>query len=312
MKVLVLNPVMQRDLHLFEHLFQNSGVETLCPPLKQYLSDRELMPFMGQVDGIIAGDDQFTREVLEAGLPRLKVISKWGVGLDSFDLDAAKDLGIPVYNSPGAFSTAVAEVAIGYMLMLSRFLKQVDDGVRAGKWLKPEGEGLAGKTLGIVGLGAIGRAIADRASAFGMTTNAFDVMSAVMDPPSGGSFMSFEDLCRTSDFICLSCNLTEDNHHLINEASIKLMEKRPFIINVGRGPLVDEEALVMALQNDGLRGAGLDVYEVEPLSTTSPLLELPNVILGSHNANNLASANNYVNQNTLKNLFTGLGLSIDF
>ena len=309
MKVLILNPVMQRDLHLYQSQFDDAEVEVVCPPLKQFLTEEELMPFMGQVDGVIAGDDEFTRMVMQAGLPRLKVISKWGVGLDSIDLQAAEDLGIPVFNSPGAFSVAVAEVAVGYMLMLSRHLSVVDRSVRNGGWPKPEGGGLAGKTLGIVGLGAIGRAVADRARPFGMVVNAFDVNSDKMDPPDSGAFLSFEALCQTSDFLCLCCNLTDQNHHLIDADSIALMERRPFVINVGRGPLIDEVALVEALMEKRIRGAALDVYEVEPLPESTPLKQLDSVILGSHNANNLASANQYVNENTVGNLLRCLSQS---
>jgi len=206
MKVLILNPVMQRDLHLFENRFIEAGIQTICPPLKQFLTEAELLPFMGTVDGVIAGDDEFSRRVLQAGLPRLKVISKWGVGLDSIDLEAAKEMGIPVFNSPGAFAIAVAEVALGYMLMLSRHLSIVDSAVRGGAWPKPEGEGLRGKILGIVGYGAIGKAVGERAAAFGMIVNAFDVMSAQMTAPTTGRFYRLRNyaiLPTTSAFVAI-------------------------------------------------------------------------------------------------------------
>jgi D-3-phosphoglycerate dehydrogenase / 2-oxoglutarate reductase len=304
-KVLVTNLIMQRDAHMFVNELMAAGVSLDMYPVKQFLTEEELLPILGGYDGMIAGDDRLTARVLEAGLPRMRVISKWGVGLDSIDLEAARRLGIRVYNSPGAFGEAVAEVALGYMLMLGRHLGTIDRRVRTGGWPKPEGEGLMGKVLGLVGLGAIGRGIARRARPFGMRVLASEARTDV--PPEEGVEMALLDqVIEQADYLCLACNLTAENRHMINASVLAQMKPSAFLINMARGPLVDEPALVGALRSGQIAGAALDVYETEPLPPDSPLGGLDQVILGSHNANNLKSANAYVNKNTIDNLVKGL------
>lgn len=306
-KVLVTNRIMQRDAAQFAEALAAAGVELDLKPVKQFLTEDELLPIIGNYDGMIAGDDQLTERVLAASQPRLKVISKWGVGLDAIDLQAAERLSIPVFNSPGAFGEAVAEVGMGYLLMLSRHLHTIDRGVRRGDWLKCEGEGLADKTLGVVGFGAIGRTLAERAGHFGMQVLAYDVQADRLDPPPAGRFADLDTLLREADYLALCCNLTPDNHHLVNAATIEKMKPTASVVNLARGPLVDESALIDALQAGRLAGAALDVYEVEPLPTDSPLVMLDNVVLGSHNANNLKRANDHVNRNSISNLLKVLG-----
>ncbi len=310
-RVLVTNLIMQRDLGTFRAQLEAANIETVAHPIRQFLSEAELLPIIGRFDGVIAGDDQFTERVLQTGLPRLKVISKWGVGLDTIDLEAAERLGIRVYNSPGAFGDAVAEVAVGYMLMLSRSLHRVDRQVRQGGWPKVEGEGLKGKVLGLVGFGSIGRAIAGRALAFGMMIMATDVQMAAMEPLPGVEFATLESLLTQADHLCLACNLTPTNRGMINGAALGQMKPTAYLVNMARGPLVDQPALVEALKNRQIGGAALDVYETEPLPAGHPLTHFENVVLGSHNANNLRSANDYVNRNTIRNLLLGFGQLAD-
>jgi D-3-phosphoglycerate dehydrogenase len=307
-RVLVTNLIMQRDARQFADQLAEAGVELEMYPVRQFLAEEELLPILGGFDGMIAGDDRLTARVLEASRPRLRVISKWGVGLDSVDLEAAQRLGIRVFNSPGAFGVAVAEVALAYMLMLSRHVGQVDRAVRRGEWPKPEGEGLAGKTLGLVGFGSIGQAIARRALAFDMTVLASDVKAADLSPlaPAGVTFAGLDRVVEQADSLCLACNLTPENRHLIDAATLARMKPSSYLINVARGPLVDEAALVEALLAGRLAGAALDVFETEPLPAGSPLSRLDNVVLGSHNANNLKSANDHVNRNSIANLLQGL------
>ncbi len=304
-RVLVTNLIMQRDAHEFADALAAAGIALDMYPVKQFLSEEELLPILGQYDGMIAGDDRLTARVLESGLPRMRVISKWGVGLDSIDLEAARRLGIRVYNSPGAFGEAVAEVALGYMLMLGRHLGVIDRRVRAGGWPKLEGEGLMGKVLGVVGYGAIGRGIARRAVPFGMRILAADARTDVV-AEDGVEIGSLDRLLEDADYLCLACNLTAENRHMINADVLARMKPTAFLINMARGPLVDEPALIEALRSGRLAGAALDVYETEPSPSDSPLAQLDQVILGSHNANNLKSANAYVNKNTIDNLVKGL------
>jgi len=288
-------------------LLSAADIEPVPYLVEQFLTEEQLLPIIGQFDGVIAGDDQFTERVLLAGLPRLKVISKWGVGLDSINLEAADRLGIRVYNSPGAFGEAVAEVATGYMLMLSRKLHMVDREVRKGNWPKLEGEGLRGKILGIVGFGSIGRATATRALAFGLEILAADVRMAEMKPMPGVRFASLDEVLVRADYLCLSCNLTSENRGMIGERELAKMKPTAYLLNVARGALVDEDALLRALQDRTIAGAALDVYETEPLPVGHPFTWIENVILGSHNANNTRAANQRVNQSTIRNLLVGLG-----
>jgi D-3-phosphoglycerate dehydrogenase / 2-oxoglutarate reductase len=304
-RVLVTNLIMQRDAHQFADALAAAGISLDMFPVKQFLSEEELLPILGQYDGMIAGDDHLTARVLESGLPRMRVISKWGVGLDSIDLEAARRLGIRVYNSPGAFGEAVAEVALGYMLMLGRHLGVIDRRVRTGGWPKLEGEGLMGKVLGVVGYGAIGRGIARRAGPFGMRILAAEPRIDVV-AEDGVEIASFDRVVEEADYLCLACNLTTENRQMINAEVLSRMKPTAFLINMARGPLVDERALIESLRSGQIGGAALDVYEAEPLPSDSPLAQLDQVILGSHNANNLQSANAYVNKNTIDNLLLGL------
>lgn len=302
-RILVSNIMMLNEKPRFAAEIAARGWDPVFPDVDQFLDEAACLRLAGQFDGWLAGDDEVTRRVLEAHLPRLRGIAKWGTGLDSIDLAAASDLGVPVMNSPGAFSEAVAEVAIGYMLITTRFLLTVDQDVRAGSWPKPRGLGLYGRMLGLVGYGAIGQGIAQRARSCGMSVIAHDpsLASARPDMPDV-RFVGIDELATEADVVALACNLTADNRHIIDAARLAMMKPEAVVINVGRGPLVDEAALTQALAAGKIAGAGLDVFEIEPLPMNSRLRTLPNVVLGSHNANNLASAVENVHANTLVNL----------
>jgi D-3-phosphoglycerate dehydrogenase len=302
-RILISNIMMLNERPRFEAEIRARGWDPVFAEVGQFLSEKACLSFAGQFDGWLAGDDQITRAVLEAHLPRLKGIAKWGTGLDSIDLAAAADLGIPVLNSPAAFSEAVAEVAIGYMLVLTRSLLVIDQGVRAGEWPKPCGLGLFGRTLGLIGYGAIGQGIARRARGCGMHVIAHDppIAAARPDLPDV-TFIDVDELMAEADVVALACNLTTANRHIVNASRLALMKPEACLVNVGRGPLVDQAALIAALKAGRIAGAGLDVFEEEPLPMTSLLRHLPNVVLGSHNANNLHSAVEHVHVNTLANL----------
>lgn len=302
--VLVSNLMMLKERDRFDAILKEKGYNPVFPEVSQFLSEDEMLEWAGRVDGILAGDDQITRRVLEKALPRLKVISKWGTGIDSIDLVAAKELGIPVCNSPGAFSDAVAEVALGYMLGLSRHIVQIDRSVREGNWPKPSGLGLLNRTLGIIGYGAIGRSVASRALAFSMNVCAYDPYAQIESPVTP---CSLQEIFETADVVCLCCNLTEENVHLVNEERLALMDQQSILVNVSRGPLVDEAALIKALQKQAIGGAALDVFEQEPLPSHSEIRSFQNVILGSHNANNLFLATEKVHLNTIENLDAYIG-----
>jgi len=306
-RVLVSNMMMLKERPRFEAEIVHHGWEPYFADVDQYLSEEQCLTYAGQFDAWLAGDDAVTRRVLKAFLPRLKGISKWGTGLDSIDMAAARDLGVPVLNTSAAFAEAVPEVAVGYMLILTRHLLDIDQSVRKGDWPKPRGLGLFDRKCGIIGFGAIGQGIGRRVKACGMSVLAYDpplqAKGGVMEGPlADTAFVSLARLIAECDVVCLACNLTEENRHIIDADRLKQMKRDAILINVGRGPLVDEPALAAALEAGEIAGAGLDVFEIEPLPLDSLLRTLPNVVLGSHNANNLNSAVELVHSNTINNL----------
>lgn len=298
-RVLVSNMMMLNERDRFDREIRTLRYEPVWVAVDQYLSEARCLELVGEIDGWLAGDDQISRAVLQAALPRLKVIAKWGTGTDSIDKAAAADLGVPVLNSPGAFADAVAECALGMMLMLRRHLGSIDRAIRAEGWPKPQGLELRGAVLGLIGHGAIGSRIADFARALGMEV-------IFHDPFVTGSIAPLEVAAR-ADITCLACALTPENIHLVNTGFLAAMPAHGLLINVARGPVVDEAALIAALQEGRIAGAGLDVFETEPLAADNPLKRMEQVVLGSHNANNGRRAVEAVHANTLKNLVSVLG-----
>jgi D-3-phosphoglycerate dehydrogenase len=273
----------------------------------QQLSEDELLALLGDVDGMIAGDDPLTERVL-AGAPRLRVIVRWGVGLDNVNVDAARALGIRVVNTPGVFGEEVADVAIGYLIMLARRLHDIDKSVRRGEWAKPQGRSLAGMTLGLVGLGTIGRAVARRAIAMRMSVVGCDVSTAAQANASAENVvvLPIEEVFARSNAIILCSSLTADNRGAVDAALLERMPPRGWLINVARGGLIDEDSLVAALQSGHLSGAALDVFADEPLPRGSRFSKLDQVILGSHNASNTMEAVARVNDLAIEHLVRGL------
>jgi D-3-phosphoglycerate dehydrogenase / 2-oxoglutarate reductase len=306
--VLVTCPPMQRTASEWMPRFDALGIEVRLPELVQQLSTAELLRQLPQVDGMIAGDDQLTAEVLDGAGSRLRVISKWGIGLDAIDLVAAERLGIRVTNTPDTFGEEVADVAIGYLILLARQLHRIDRSVREGEWAKPQGVSLAGRTLGIVGLGSIGRAVARRGIAMGMRVIGHEILpsSAEHAAALGVGVVDLETVIGESDVISLHCPLTEQNRHMIDATRLGQMRAGAFLLNTARGPLIDEAALVEALRSGHLGGAALDVFEEEPLSASSPLIGLEGVILGSHNASNTREAVSRVNELAIENVLKGM------
>jgi D-3-phosphoglycerate dehydrogenase / 2-oxoglutarate reductase len=306
-RVLVSCVQMQRELHKYESEFAARGIELVVPEVVQQLFEDELLEIMPEIDGVIVGDDQFTATVLESS-PRLRILSKWGVGTDCIDKEAAARLGIAVTNTPGVFADEVADVATCYILMLARGLHRVDAAVRAGTWLKVEGESLRGKVLGVVGLGSIGRAVTGRGAALGMEVVGCDPVeeAQVAAEQAGVRVATLEDVLADADYLVLCCPLTPQTHHLIDAKALAAMKLGARLVNVARGPIVDEPALVEALQGGHLAGAGLDVFEVEPLPAVSPLHSMPQVILGAHNGSNTKEAVERTSRLAVANLLAHL------
>jgi D-3-phosphoglycerate dehydrogenase len=306
-RVLITAPYMLPVAEEFRARLSAEGVEVLTAEVRERLSEEELLPLVADVDGVICGDDQFTERVLRRA-PRLKVISKWGTGVDSIDAGAASRLGIRVCNTPGAFTDCVADTALGYVLCFARRLLRMDADVRRGLWVKPEAVSLRECTLGVVGVGQIGRAVARRARAFGMRVLGSDPVPppASFIEETGVGMRALGELLAGADFVSLHCDLNPTSFHLIGRGELALMRPTAYLINTSRGPVVDEPALAEALRERRIAGAALDVFEVEPLPPDSPLRGFTNCLLAPHNANSGPEARRRVHESTVANLLGAL------
>ena len=303
-----------RDLDDVRAATEEAGLEIRVPEVRgQHLEGDALIEAVEGCAGVVAGDDRFTAAVL-ARLPGLRVISKWGIGLDGIDLEAAAARGIAVTNTPGAFDDEVADVAMAYTIMLLRGLGAVHEGVRRGEWPKPAGRSARGLRMGIIGLGGIGRALARRAAAAGMETIGTDPAprSRAAAEAAGTALAPLNALLSASDVVSLHCPLTPETRHLLNARRLAAMKPGAFVVNTGRGGLIDTTALAAALRSGRLAGAALDVLEEEPPSPSNPMLHAGNVILGSHNASNTLEASARVHRRALANLARALGREIRF
>ena len=247
------------------------------------LSEDLLIRLLDGVDGIIPGGHPFTRRVLST-TTNLKIIARTGVGFDTIDLDAASEHGIIVTTTPEANTDSVAELALGLMLSIARNIPQGDRSVRAGGWSPQIGVELQRKTLGIIGLGKIGKRLVKRASGFDMKILAYDLHpDETFATEHGVDFLSLDRLLSRADFISIHSPLSPETTGLIGEQELKLMKPTSYLINTARGPIVDESSLIKALQSGWIAGAGLDVFTEEP-PMNSPLLSIDNVVLGPHAA----------------------------
>ena len=308
--ILVSAPYMLNDFERFRTYFDSAGIDVIVADVEERLSEDEVLSFAGKIDGALCGDDAFTARVLERASPRLKIISKWGTGIDSIDLEAAEKFGVKVTNTPGAFTEAVADSVLGYILAFARQIPWMDREVKSGRWSKKPARALHETALGVVGVGRSGRAVLRRAHAFGMRLLGNDIIEIDADFLSKYSvtMLELDDLLRESDFISLNCDLNPSSEHLIDGESLRAVKPGAVLINTSRGRVVDQGALVEALEQKRLSGAALDVFDEEPLPLGSPLRAMDNVMLAPHNANSSPSARERVHWNSLHNLFEGLGL----
>lgn len=292
----------------FRPVFAHYGLELIVPDVHERMEEADLLAYAGQFDGVICGDDRFTSRVLQACLPRLKVISKWGTGIDSIDSQAAAELGIQVCRTPNAFTLPVADSVMGYILAFARRQPWMDRAMKAGEWQKIPGKSLSEATLGVIGLGNCGKAVLRRARGFGMRLLGTDIIPIAPDfiLENRVEMLPLEDLLRQADYVSLNTDLNPTSYHLINAQTLSLMKPTAVVINTSRGPVVHEPDLVAALQAGALGGAALDVFEVEPLPASSPLLKMDQVMLAPHNANSSPAAWERVHWNTIRSLLKGL------
>ncbi len=267
----------------------------------------ELFALIPGFDGCIAGLERYDRAILAAAA-QLRVLARYGVGVDNVDLDAARQMGILVTNTPGANSDSVAELAIGLMLALARNITQADRATRAGGWPRLHGVSLRGKVIGLVGLGAIGRLVARKLSGFDCRVLAFDPYTAPQQAAGAGAqLVALEHLLAESDFISLHCPVTEQTRGMVNTAFLSRMKSSAFLVNTARGALIDEDALFQALQSSQLRGAALDTFTQQPPGADHPLLSLPQVIATPHTGAHSDDATNGMGWGALNNLLAVLG-----
>jgi D-3-phosphoglycerate dehydrogenase len=307
-RILVSAPYMIPELDRLRPVLEAFDLDLIVPDVQERLSEAEILAYAGSFDGTICGDDRYSRRVIEACVPRLCVISKWGTGIDSIDQAAAAEMGVMIGNTPNAFTVPVSESVIGYMLAFARQLPWLDDALKAGTWEKINGKTLSESTLGVIGVGNVGKAVLRRARSFGMNLLGNDIVEIAPDflLEQGVEMTELEDLLAQSDFISINCTLNPTSYHLINAERLSLCRKDAVLINTARGPVVEEAALVAALQQGALRGAALDVFEVEPLPLDSPLRGMPQVMLAPHNSNSSPFFWERVHWNTIRNLLIGL------
>jgi D-3-phosphoglycerate dehydrogenase len=288
-----------------------AGCETVRADMSQKMTEERLIELLDGVEAVIVGVVPMTARVLE-NAPGLKVVSAHGIGVDHIDLHSAAKLGVIVANCPGANNQAVADLTIGLMVSVARQIPLVDQDVRNGKWGRYHGSELWKKTLGLIGLGRIGRAVAKRALGFDMQVLAYDpYVDGQQARAIGVTMTSFEEVIASADFLSLHAALTEETRHLIGKRELERMKSSAFLINTARGGLLDAEALCTALTEGKLAGAALDVFDCEP-PVGSPLLELRNVVvtphIGAHTKESIERVGVLAAQNVVQALQTGESL----
>jgi len=248
------------------------------------LSEADTLAVVGDIDGYICGDDAITRQVLDKAVPRLKVLSKYGIGVDKIDVASCTELGIPVLFTPGVNHTTVAEHTFLLLLALEKNFLFHCDSTRTGGWKRQTGHEILGKTIGIVGLGRIGREVAIRAKAFGMHPIGYDVFwdEAFAAQHGVARAATLDEVFGVSDYISLHTNLTPETRDLIRAETITKMKPGVIILNCARGEIVHTADIVAALQSGRVRGYGTDVLDVEPPPADHPLTHLPNCIVTPH------------------------------
>ncbi len=262
-----------------------AGCELLFPTKPGSPKTNELLALLPGVDAVVASTDPYSSAVLQSpAAARLKIISRWGVGFDSIDVSAATKAGIVVTYTPGMLDDTVADYTFALLLALARRVHEGHLAMRNGEWRVAWGSDVSGKTLGIVGCGRIGQAVARRAGGFNMQVLACDPSPDPMAEKPGVRFVSLDELLAESDYVSLHAALTSQSRGLIGEAQLRKMKPTAYLINAGRGALVDETALLRALQESWIAGAALDTYLSEPLHADHPLRRAPNVLLAPHQA----------------------------
>jgi D-3-phosphoglycerate dehydrogenase / 2-oxoglutarate reductase len=268
----------------FLTVLAKAGFEFVYPKVAVQMTEADLLAQLHGIPASLAGSEPYTREVFET-FPHLKVVARVGVGYDAVDVQAATDHGVVVCTAPGTNQDAVAEHCFMLILALAKNLLRQHGPISQGKWPRAANLPVRGKTLGLVGLGRIGKAMTTRALAFGMKVMAYEpAPDKAFVEKHGVRLASLDDLLRQADYVSLHLPATAGTHRLINTERLALMKPTAFLINTARGAVVDERALHEALRDKNIAGAGLDVFEEEPPLPDNPIVHLDNVVMTAHTA----------------------------
>lgn len=296
----------------YENKIKKRGINYTLLKSSQQVSEKQFLKIIHKFDAILSGDDQITKKVIDKAV-NLKVISKWGTGIDSIDHIYAKRQGIKVFNTPGAFTNGVATMAISMILAFYRKIIINHNDIKKNIWSKYPGETLLNKKVGVIGIGNIGKKIIEMLQGFNTINYVNDINKIDQN-----FLTKFKSKSKTKKFIFNNCDiiiiatdLNKTSFKIINKKTIKDFKNNPLIVNIGRGGSIDNQALLQSLKKKKIKGACLDVFENEPLSKNSLFKKFNNCILSSHNAFNTKDEVEFVNKNTLNNIFKGLNLNAE-
>ena len=304
MKILITPTSLQNNLKVLKRL-EAASLEPVFNPKGRPLEEEELIPLLKECDGYIAGLDYITDKVLRE-CRNLRVISRYGAGYDRVDMEAAKKYGITVTNTPGVNAQAVGELALTLMFSVARKVPYLDQQTKKGEWTRADGIEMKGKTLGILGLGAIGKVLAECAGGCGMNVLAYDpYIDEAYCKKCGILSVDMEEILSASDIISIHMPLTHDTKHLIDSKAIGKMKVGVIIINTSRGGIIDENAVLQALEKGKIGGLGLDAFEQEPPGD-SPLFLFPNVVATPHTGAHTKEATEGMAKRAVDNLLAVL------
>ena len=306
MKILISSRSFEKTNKDARTLLSEAGYDVVSNPLGKKLNEDEIIALLDEhTVGILAGTEKITKRVMQAA-PALKVISRYGVGMDGVDLAAAKELGIKIVNTPHAPTQAVAELALALILNSYRKISAADRGIRSETWSAQLGNLLYRKTIGVIGLGRIGKTVVRLLKPFNVNILAYDPYADVRFAERHSvTLCPLNQLLEMSDVVTLHTPLLKETHHLIGQNELELMKSTATLINTARGPLVDEEALIDALENNKIAGAALDVFESEPYS--GELKKFDNIILTPHIGSCAKETREIMGTEAVENLLTALG-----
>lgn len=300
-KVLITWTSIIDKISKYKDILKKNNIQFYCKYPKQFFSSQELSRYIHKYDGVICGDDEFNSDVLSKA-KKLKVISKWGTGIDSIDSISAKKKGIKVYNVKDAFTDEVATYAMSILLYLTRGLGEINIS-NTKKWTKYTGESLVGKNAGVVGHGRIGSKIEKYLKALGCNVFVNDIKKSKKRLKN---YLSFNLILTKCNYIFFAVNLNKTSKKMFSFHCKKYLKRKPIIINISRGQVLDENFIIYCLKNDLIKNVGLDVFEKEPMSKNHSLLKFKHNFYSAHNAFNTIESVKRTNDRVINNLITGL------